>query len=206
MIFLSRVFTMNKMKKNCCRPITLTFFGLILCAFGQNGFSQKVEVHGEHHGHQHTSELNGKPIGKPSSSITLDYELPEGVVAGQEFSFTILLKSAIQASGSLSVYYKADDGLDITSKNSLALEFNGEPVSTTVTFNAEYDGLYYLNYGVMQLDENSNRIQTRSFVIPIQVGANEYMGKVSNIQSKASSKLINTEISSGRKLIEMIAE
>lgn len=209
-MILSKVFTMNKTKKN---NYLLILLGLSFSIVSQNSFSKKLEDsrvhdgHGHGHSHSHDSLFEGKPVSKPSSSILLDYELPKIITVGQESSLTVLLDSALQAPGSFSVYYKADEGLDVTSQDSLSIDFSGKPVSTVVTFSSQVDGLYYLNFGVMQLDENSRPVQARSFVIPIQVGANEYVGKVSNTQSRVSSKVrIDTETSSSRRIIEMIAE
>jgi len=205
-MILSKVFIMNKTKNNKGILNPLTLLVLMLSVFSHDAFSQNLKSHGFHERYDFGAKFQKRSIGKPTTSIKLNYQLPDSIVAGQEQSFEVSFSSAIQASGSLSIYYRADEGLDVTEKESLSFDFNGEEISTVVTFNAKNDGLYYLNLGVLQLDEDSKHLQARSFVIPIQVGFNEYMGEVSNTQSKASQKVTATNVSSSRKMIEMIAE
>lgn len=199
-------------KRYSSLPVKLIFLCVTLCLFSQNSYSEKLDSiknqEIKSHSHSHNVLLNKSPIGKPSASISFEYDLPEAVVVGEELSLSVFFDSKQRVKGAFLIQLDGDQGVNINSSTLLSLEYLGTKVSSEIVFKIESEGLYYLNFGVLQLDENGQRIQARSFVIPIQAGQNEQMGEISVLQNKVNTQLPNSKngTASGRKIIEMIAE
>lgn len=203
MISLNKV-TMTKIKNRHSFLKGLVSFVFIAGILGQAVFSEDLgsQKLSDSHGHSHDVE-NKQPIGKPSASINIDYAVPENITVGQETRISVVLNSMVNTPGVLLLQYKADAGLNIVGSGSVSLDFIGDEISTDILFSADVDGLYYLNLGVMQLDDNNQRIQARSFVVPIQVGSAQLNGEMSSTQNKASKQSVKA---GSENIIEMIAE
>jgi len=199
---------MNIRKQKQYLPKVIVLLGLVVSStFSQSALSdadKKSQRIVDSHGHE-IDPSSQQPIWKPSAPITLDYELPETIVAGQETSLSVVIDSMLDTPGILLLQYKADDGLNLISSGTKSLEYVGDKRSTDIVFSAQTNGLYYLNLGVMQLDENNNRRNARSFVIPIKIGDAEYVGKMSNVQTKANRPASAASTKSSENIIEMIA-
>jgi len=196
----------SMIKINKCKFYSNVLFYLstISLFFSVNAWSHELPLGKVHDAKKSGLVLEGHV--KLSSSIDLDFSLPDSVSVDQEVTLKTVIGSEVKKTGQMLVRIKADDGLTILSNNLLNIDFSDRKVSNDVLFRADAEGLYYLTIGVIQLDENEDHVQAENFVVPIQVGISEYAGKTSTIQSKANNKLFETGTDNGRKIIEMIAE
>ena len=138
------------------------------------------------------------PVGKPHAPIEMTFQLPSKLKPGQAIEFTLSLMPTRDVE-SLSMQMRVDDGLVLKtdSQAGFGVMAKGTKADHEVKLVPQREGLFYVH--VQAAVQVAGQIQSRSFVIPLNVGdvdARKYM---------KSSGMV-TEDASGEAIISMPAQ
>jgi hypothetical protein len=174
---------------NTIRPFfILLSMSLVACNMSLAGNPPELSKgHGNYH-----------PVGKPHAPIEMTFQLPSKLKPGQAIEFTFSLMPT-QDVESLSMQMRVDDGLVLKTDTQAGygVMSKGAKADHVVKLVSQREGLFYVH--VQASVKVAGQIQSRSFVIPLNVGdvdARKYM--------KSSGRV--TEEAGGERIISMPAQ
>lgn len=132
------------------------------------------------------------PVGKPHAPIEMTFQLPSKLKSGQAIEFTFSLMPT-QNVESLSMQVRVDDGLVLKTQTQAGygVMSKGAKADHVVKLVAQREGLFYVH--VQASVKVAGKIQSRSFVIPLNVGdvdARKYMKSSGNVTGDAGGERI----------------
>lgn len=156
------------------KKVWVLYFSLLLFACGahensepmitEDGESQSLQLVGS------KQARKNKFVGKPHAPIDLKFTLPKNLTLGESQTLDLILMAGIEADDLL-VTLRADEGL-VLLNNQQQFSFGPQKPKQKnplyVSLRLESAGLYYLYVSAVLV--NTDKQQSRNFVIPVQVG------------------------------------
>ena len=135
--------------------------------------------------------------GKPAAPISFSYKLPGDVIAPGEVVSVEVKINADYASGQLTLTANADEGLSLmpgSEARNFQLDLQA-PLSWTISFKAEKEGVHYVN--ILAEVDGPAGLEARSYAIAVPVGE--------NAQRKSAAGVTVSRSPEGEPIVQMDA-